>query len=659
MDNAADIKKDVDVTKELSDKVATRENVECILASAGRKIDQVGGFDIEIKPDRTREDIFNNRPGEQLRNKILNLPDSPGVYMYLDRNGKVIYVGKAKRLKRRVSSYFNRRHDSTRTNLLVRNIVDMRFIVVGSEEDALHLENAMIKRYQPHYNVLLKDDKSYPWIVVTKELYPRVFMTREKGIEGKYYGPYSNLQSAKVVLDLIRDTYPLRSCRHALDEKSVARGRYSLCLDYHIGKCGGVCRGLMNPEDYAEYIRRVRQILNGETVELEHMLLDEMTRLGENWKFEEAQAVKEKYEIVRRYNAKSLIGETSTPDADLFAYVESEDRAYVNFMHLHRGAVTQSLNLEFVRRQNETTREEILSMAVAEVMHRFDRKFGEVLVPFQPDVEFDDITFTVPQRGEKRRALEVGLKNATQYMKDREKEAALLNPDRATDKLMERMKSDFRLRSEPRHIECFDNSNIQGTNPVASCVVFRNGRPAKRDYRHFNIKTVVGANDFASMKEVLHRRYTRMLAEGQPLPQMVVVDGGKGQLSAAVEAFDEMGIRGDVALVGIAKRLEEIYFPGDTLPLYLDKKSPSLRVIQALRDEAHRFGITHHRNKRSKSQTVSELDGIKGIGAATASKLMKHFKSLKRLKEAELSEVEAVVGKSKAAILSAAFNENK
>lgn len=659
MDNAADIKKDVDVTKELSDKVATRENVECILASAGRKIDQVGGFDIEIKPDRTREDIFNNRPGEQLRNKILNLPDSPGVYMYLDRNGKVIYVGKAKRLKRRVSSYFNRRHDSTRTNLLVHNIVDMRFIVVGSEEDALHLENAMIKRYQPHYNVLLKDDKSYPWIVVTKELYPRVFMTREKGIEGKYYGPYSNLQSAKVVLDLIRDTYPLRSCRHALDEKSVARGRYSLCLDYHIGKCGGVCRGLMNPEDYAEYIRRVRQILNGETVELEHMLLDEMTRLGENWKFEEAQAVKEKYEIVRRYNAKSLIGETSTPDADLFAYVESEDRAYVNFMHLHRGAVTQSLNLEFVRRQNETTREEILSMAVAEVMHRFDRKFGEVLVPFQPDVEFDDITFTVPQRGEKRRALEVGLKNATQYMKDREKEAALLNPDRATDKLMERMKSDFRLRSEPRHIECFDNSNIQGTNPVASCVVFRNGRPAKRDYRHFNIKTVVGANDFASMKEVLHRRYTRMMAEGQPLPQMVVVDGGKGQLSAAVEAFDEMGIRGDVALVGIAKRLEEIYFPGDTLPLYLDKKSPSLRVIQALRDEAHRFGITHHRNKRSKSQTVSELDGIKGIGAATASKLMKHFKSLKRLKEAELSEVEAVVGKSKAAILSAAFSENK
>ena len=624
---------------------------------AGRQIDETGGFEIEITPDRSRDDIFNNRPGEQLRNKILNLPEAPGVYMYLDRLGTVIYVGKAKRLKRRVSSYFNRRHDSTRTNLLVRNIVDMRFIVVGSEEEALHLENAMIKQYQPRYNVLLKDDKSYPWIVVTKELYPRVFMTREKGIEGKYYGPYSNVQAAKVVLDLIRETFPLRSCRHALDERSIVRNKYSLCLDYHIGKCGGACRALISPEKYEEYIRRVRQILNGETVELERMLLEEMTALSENWKFEEAQAVKEKYEIVRSYNAKRIVGETSAPDTDLFAYVEAEDRAYVNFIHLHHGAVTQSLNLEFVRHRNETTREEILSMAISEVMHRFDRTFTEVLVPFMPDVEFEKIRFVVPQRGERRRLLDVGVKNATQYMKDREKELALLNPDRATDKLMERMKSDFRLNAEPRHIECFDNSNIQGTNPVASCVVFRNGRPAKRDYRHFIIKTVVGADDFASMKEVLHRRYTRMMAEGQPLPQMVVVDGGKGQLSAAVEAFDEMGIRGEVALVGIAKRLEEIYFPGDTLPLYLDKKSPSLRVIQALRDEAHRFGITHHRDRRSKSQTVSELDGIKGIGPATSAALMKHFKSLKRLREADISEIASVVGKSKAALLTAHFSE--
>lgn len=635
-----------------------QDNIQDLITGADRRIDQQNGFGIEIKPDRTREDIRDNRPGEHLRNKILNLPDSPGVYMYLDRNGKVIYVGKAKKLKRRVSSYFNRRHDSTRTNLLVRNIVDMRFIVVATEEDALNLENAMIKRYQPHYNVLLKDDKSYPWIVVTKELYPRVFMTRETGLNAKYYGPYSNVQSAKVVLDLIRDTFPLRSCRHALDEKSIARGKYSLCLDYHIGKCGGPCKALISPEGYAEYIARVRQILNGETVDLERNLLSEMESLAADWKFEEAQVIKEKYEAVKRYNAKSVIGERNAPDIDMFAYVENEDRAYVNFMHLHNGAVTQSLNLEFMRRKNEATREEILSLAISEISRRFERKFKDILVPFLPDTEFDGVTFHVPQRGERRRVLEVGMKNASQYMRDREREAEALNPDRATDRLMERMKSDFRLSKEPRHIECFDNSNIQGTNPVASCVVFRNGKPARRDYRHFNIKTVVGANDFASMKEVLHRRYTRLMAEGEELPQLVVVDGGKGQLSAAVEAFDEMGIRGEVALVGIAKRLEEIYFPGDTLPLYLDKKSPSLRVIQALRDEAHRFGITHHRNRRSKSQTVSQLDGINGIGPVTAQKLMKHFKSLKRIREASESELAEIIGKAKAKQLISGLENN-
>lgn len=626
------------------------------LTGVGRDIDEQGGIRIEITSDRTRDDIAGNRPGSQLREKILNLPDSPGVYMYIDRRGKVIYVGKAKRLKRRVSSYFNRRHDSVRTNLLVRNIVDMRFIVVPTEEDALNLENAMIKEYQPHYNVLLKDDKSYPWIVVTNELYPRVFMTRERGLAARYYGPYSNTQAAKVVLDLIRETFPLRSCRHALDEKGIARNKYSLCLDYHIGKCAGACRGLINPEDYRVYISRVRQILNGETVELERYLRNEMDTLAEKWKFEEAQDAKEKYEIVKRYNAKSVIGETDVPDTDMFAYVENDSRAFVNFMHLHRGAVTQSLNLEYVRQRNDTSREEILSMAIAEVGQRFNRKFSEVVVPFEPDVEFGGVYFIVPRRGPKRKSLEVGMRNAMQYMRDREKQVEQLNPDAATDRLMERMQSDFRLREFPRHIECFDNSNIQGTNPVASCVVFRNGKPAKRDYRHFNIKTVVGADDFASMKEVLHRRYTRMMAEGQPLPQLVVVDGGKGQLSAAVEAFDEMGIRGDVALVGIAKRLEEIYFPGDTLPLYLDKKSPSLRVIQALRDEAHRFGITHHRDRRSKSQTISELDSIKGIGETSAAALMKSFKSIKKLKEADIEQIAAVVGKSRAKIVHTHFH---
>lgn len=635
-----------------------RREVENLLAGWGRNIDEIRGFGIEITPDRSQEDLFNNRPGPQLRKKILNLPDSPGVYMYIDRHGNVIYVGKAKRLKRRVSSYFNRHHDVTRTNLLVRNIVDMRFIVVATEEDALHLENAMIKEYQPRYNVLLKDDKSYPWIVVTKELYPRVFMTREKGLNARYYGPYSNQHSAKVVLDLIRETYPLRSCRHALDEKSIARNKYSVCLDYHIRKCAGPCRGLINPEDYGKYISRVRQILNGETVELERILLAEMNELAENWKFEEAQAVKEKYEAVKGYNAKSVIGESNGDDADMFAYVENEDRAFICFMHLHKGAVTQSVNLEYRRHRNEITAPEILSMAMSEVKSRFDRDFREVIVPFLPDVEFEGASFIVPKKGAKKKVLDVGMKNATQYMKDVEKAAEALNPERSVEKLMAQMKSDFRLNVEPRHIECFDNSNIQGTNPVASCVVFRNGKPSKRDYRHFNIKTVVGANDFASMKEILHRRYTRMMAEGEPLPQLVVVDGGKGQLSAAVEAFDEMGIRGEVALVGIAKRLEEIYFPGDSLPLYIDKKSPSLRVVQALRDEAHRFGITHHRNRRSKGQVVSELDSIPGIGPATQATLMKHFRSLKRLREASLEEIVNIIGKAKASIIFNHLHQN-
>lgn len=633
---------------------AGEQNLRDILAGTGRKIDEIGGFDIEITPDRTREDIYTNRPGEQLRKKILGLPELPGVYMYLDKRGKVIYVGKAKRLKRRVSSYFNRHHDSVRTNLLVRNIVDLRFIVVGSEEDALHLEDAMIKEYQPRYNVMLKDDKSYPYIVVTNERFPRVFMTREKTFKGKYYGPYSNVQAARTVLQLVRDIFPIRSCRHALDSDSVSRGKYRLCLDYHIKKCQGPCAGLVSVDEYGEMISRVRQILNGDTAFLSRRLREEMGELSEAWRFEEAQEVKEKYELVEKYRAKTVIGTTNDEELDVFAYAEEGDSAFVNFMHLRSGAVVQSLNLEFRRRLAETPAE-ILSLAMVEVSKRFDRKFLDVIVPFLPDVEFEGVRFTVPQRGDKRKMLDVGEKNVRQYMADKEKQAQALDPERSTRQLMERMKSDFRLSVEPRHIECFDNSNIQGTNPVASCVVFRNGKPSRRDYRHFNIKTVVGADDFASMKEVLHRRYSRMMAEGDKLPDMVVVDGGKGQLSAAVEAFEEMGIRGEVALVGIAKRLEEIYFPGDSLPLYIDKRSPSLRVIQGLRDEAHRFGITHHRDRRSKGQVRSELDGIKGIGPASAAALMKEFRSLKRIKEASEEALAAVVGPAKARLLTDHF----
>ena len=626
-----------------------RKSIDSLLTSTERNIDESGKFGIEIKPDRTPEDIAGNHPGNHLREKILNLPEAPGVYIYLDKRGNVIYVGKAKRLKRRVSSYFNRRHDSVRTNLLVRSIVDLRFIVVTSEEDALHLENAMIKAYKPHFNVLLKDDKSYPWIVVTKELYPRVFMTRDKGIDAKYYGPYSSVQNARMMLQLIRDVFPLRSCIHNLEEKKIAQGKYRLCLDYHIKKCTGPCRGFVNPDEYGKYISKIRQILNGETVLLENYLKDEMNRLSEEWKFEEAQEVKEKYENVRKYNSKTVIA-SPEEDADMFAYEENGDSAFVNFMHLHHGAVVQSLNMEF-RRKLAETKEEILSLAIAEINRRFERKFSEVIVPFEPDVQFEGVTFIVPKRGDKKKILDVGMKNVSQYMADKEKQAEKLDPERGVEKLMEQMKKDFRLEVQPRHIECFDNSNIQGTNPVASCVVFRNGKPSKKDYRHFIIKTVEGPDDFASMKEVLHRRYSRMISEGEELPQLVVVDGGKGQLSAAVEAFDEMGIRGKVALVGIAKRLEEIYYPGDQYPLYIDKKSRSLQVIQALRDEAHRFGITHHRNRRSKSQINSELDGIKGIGPASAKALMLKFKSLKKIKEASFEDLSSVVGASKARLL--------
>lgn len=641
--------KEIEKSETMEGSKLTDISMGNILSDVGRYIDETGKFEIEIKPDRTREDLLNNRPGEHLREKILNLPDSPGVYMYLDRSGKVIYVGKAKRLKRRVSSYFNRRHDTVRTNLLVRSIVDLRFIVVGTEEDALNLENAMIKTFKPHYNVLLKDDKSYPWIIVTKELYPRVFMTREKGLEGKYYGPYSSAYNAKMMLQLIRDVFPLRSCCHVLEQAKIDKDKYRLCLDYHIKKCDGPCKGLISAEDYKKYISRIRQILNGETILLENHLKEEMAALSEQWKFEEAQEVKEKYEAVRKYNSKTVIA-PQEEDADMFAYAENGDSAYVNFMHLHHGAVIQSLNMEFRRKLAETP-EEILSLAIAEIARRFERKFTTVIVPFLPDVDFEGVTFVVPKRGDKKKILDVGIKNVEQYMSDKEKMAEKLDPEKGVERLMEQMKSDFRLEVQPRHIECFDNSNIQGSNPVSSCVVFRNGKPSKKDYRHFIIKTVEGPDDFASMKEVLHRRYSRMISEGEELPQLVVVDGGKGQLSAAVEAFDELGVRGKVALVGIAKRLEEIYFPGDQYPLYIDKKSRSLQVVQALRDEAHRFGITHHRLRRSKGQISSELDTIKGIGEVTAKTLMKHFKSLKKIKEASREEIAEVVGPSKAAII--------
>lgn len=592
---------------------------------------------------------------EDLKEKISMLPESPGCYLYYDKEGTVIYVGKAKKLKRRVSSYFNRVHDSVKTNVLVKNIRDLRYIVVGSEEDALHLENTLIKEYKPRYNILLKDDKSYPWICVTNELYPRVFLTRNLTAKGgKYYGPYANVTVARTMLSLIKELYPIRTCRLPVSRETISRGNAKVCLEYHIHNCKGCCTGEISPEEYGEYISQIKHILSGDTQSISEYLKSEMSRLAGELKFEEAQAVKEKYMLVEKYKAKSVIVSSQISNVDVFSYEPDNDTAYINYMHVRNGAVVQCVTFEYRKKLDETP-EQMLSYAIAEAKSQFKNEAKEVIVPFVPDYESSGCTFIVPQRGDKKKLLEVSLQNAKQYKIDRLKNAEKLNPEQRVTRLLTQMQKDFRLSELPRHIECFDNSNIQGTNPVASCVVFKNGKPSKRDYRHFNIKTVVGPDDFASMKEVLTRRYTRLLQEGQPLPQLVVVDGGKGQLSSAVEAFDEIGIRGKVALVGIAKRLEEIYFPGDSVPLYIDKNSESLRVVQHLRDEAHRFGITHHRNRRSKGQTVSELDSIKGIGEKTRTALLKHFHSLKRIKEADEAAIAEVVGNAKAKVISEAL----
>lgn len=600
--------------------------------------------------------MSKHQKSAELAEKISIMPVTPGVYMYFDAEGTVIYVGKAKNLKRRVSSYFTRTHDSVRTNLLVRAIRDLKYIVVPTEQDALNLENSMIKEYQPRYNVLLKDDKSYPWIVVTKEDFPRVFMTRKRIKDGsKYYGPYTDTASARVVLDLIRDLYKLRSCNQAITQEYVDKGKGRLCLDYHIKKCAGCCVGKVSREEYARQIERVKQILRGDMSELMEHLKTEMTALASELRFEEAQKLKEQYQMVARYTAKSVIVSQTIGDVDVFGIDEDGNDVFINYMHVRRGAVVRSVTLEYKRRLDETL-PQLLSYAMEEIRKELDIKYEEVVAAQMPDVEMPGVTFIIPQRGDKFKLLEVSEKNARQYRIDALKRMERQAPEQRVDRLMERIKSDFRLKEQPRHIECFDNSNIQGTNPVASCVVFRDGKPSKKDYRHFNIKTVVGPDDFASMKEVLTRRYTRLMNEGKELPQLVVVDGGKGQLSAAVEAFDEMGIRGKVALVGIAKRLEEIYFPGDSVPLYIDKNSETLKVVQHLRDEAHRFGITHHRNRRSKGQTVSALDSIPGIGPKSREALLIHFRSLKKISEADIDDIASIIGPSKASIVYSALH---
>ncbi len=581
------------------------------------------------------------------------MPTTPGVYTYYDSEGTVIYVGKAINLKRRVSSYFNRTHDVVRTNLLVRAIADVSYIVVPTEQDALNLENSMIKEYKPRYNVLLKDDKSYPWIVVTNEYFPRVFMTRERLKDGsKYFGPYTDSASAKAVLNLVHELYPIRNCRHAITPDFLARGKGKLCLEYHLKKCGGCCVGLVDHAEYTENIERIKMILKGETGQLQTYLREQMEALAAEMKFEEAHEIKKKYDLIERYQSKSVIISQVLDQVDVFGLSDQDDKdVFVNYMHLRRGAVVKALTLHYTRSLEETPGQ-ILDYALSETSERLGVKFDEVVVGQLPETPHEEINFVIPQRGDRKKLLQMSEKNAHQARLDMEAQREKLNPEQRVMRVLTRIQQDFRLPELPRHIECFDNSNIQGTNPVSSCVVFRNGKPAKKDYRNFIIKTVEGPDDFASMKEVLTRRYTRLMQESpDDLPQLIVVDGGKGQLSAAVEALESIGLRGVISVVGIAKRLEEIYFPGDTIPLYIDKNSETLKVIQHMRDEAHRFGITHHRDRRSKSQTVSALDAIPSIGPKTKELLLKKFRSMARIRQATLPQLTDLLGPAKAQIL--------
>lgn len=599
----------------------------------------------------------------ELKAKLQNLPSSPGVYRYLDKTGKVIYVGKAKNLHRRVNSYFNRVHPVRRTNMLVHHIWDLVTVVVNTEEEALDLENSLIKQYQPHYNVLLKDDKSYPWICVTKEPYPRVYMSREKPSRAaRFYGPYPKVEVARALIGTIREIFPIRSCRYNLTPESIQSGKFRLCLKYHLKSCPGCCKGYISVEDYGKYIDEIKQILNGDTKQVSDYLMGEMQRLSRELKFEEANELKRRYLLIEKYRAKSVIVNPSIHNIDVFTILRDDTAAYVNFIYVRNGSVVQCLTLEYklVDADSDETDAELISTAMREIHERFKDRYDkervrEALVNVVPEYPLEGTDYIVPQRGDKKKLLDISLKNAEQYRVDKYKLMEKLNPEQRVMRTLTRMQRDLHLTELPRHIECFDNSNIGGTSAVASCVVFRDAKPAKREYRSFNIKTVEGPDDYASMREVLTRRYSRLLDEGQELPQLVVLDGGKGQLSAAVQVLDELGLRGRIAAIGIAKRMNEIFFPGDSVPLYIDLNGETIRVIQHLRDEAHRFGIAHHRNKRSKSQIHSELDDIAGIGPKSKTLLLKHFKSLKRLREATVEEVAAVVGAKRAQALKQAL----
>lgn len=586
---------------------------------------------------------------EHIQTLLSALPDSPGVYQFYDKEDKLLYVGKAKSLKKRVSSYFQKdRHVSGKTSIMVRKVADIRTIVVDTEMDALLLENNLIKKHQPRYNVSLKDDKTYPWICIRNERFPRVFSTRKMIRDGsEYFGPYASGRLINTLLELINKLYKLRTCSLVLSEENITKKKFRVCLEYQIGNCKGPCEGFQSQEEYDQSVKEIRQILKGNIQTVIGHLRELMQTYAAEYRFEEAQSVKEKLESLEKFQRKSVVVNPSIHNVDVFSLVIEEDSAYVNFLRVMNGAIIQGHTVELKKKLEETP-EELLELAMGELRSRFFSDAEEIIVPFAPEVEWPGISFTIPKIGDKKHLLSLSESNVRNYIREKRLQEEKQHPENRTLRLMEQMKKDLRLTELPKHIECFDNSNFQGAYPVAAMSVFRDGKPSKKDYRHFNIKTVEGPDDFASMEEVIHRRYKRMLDEALPLPQLIVIDGGKGQLSAAVSSLEKLGLRGKIAVIGIAKRLEELYYPDDPLPLYIDKKSETLRIIQQLRDEVHRFGITHHRKRRSKGVIKTELEEIPGIGPRTAEELLREFRSVQRIKEAPLEALAAIIGEAKA-----------
>lgn len=585
---------------------------------------------------------------EKIHSLLSTLPDRPGIYQFYDKENVLLYVGKAKSLKKRVSSYFQKDiHMNGKTSVMVKKVADIRTLVVDTEMDALLLENNLIKKHQPRYNVNLKDDKTYPWICIKNEPFPRVFSTRKMIRDGsEYFGPYTPVKMINTLLELIGQLYKLRTCNLNLSAENIEKKKFKICLEYHIGNCKGPCEALQTKDDYDQSIREIRSILKGNINSVIGHLRQLMADYAAEFQFEEAQNIKEKLDLLEKFKSKSVVVNPSIHNTDVFSIVTEEDSAFVNFLHVMNGAIIQGHTIEIKKKLDESP-EELLQIAITDLRTRFHSEAAEIIVPFPLDMEMD-VTFTVPKIGDKKHLLTLSENNVRNYIRERDLQLEKINPENRTLRLLEKMQKDLRLAELPKRIECFDNSNFQGAYPVAAMSVFINAKPAKKEYRHFNIKTVEGPDDFASMEEVIYRRYKRMIDEALELPQLIVIDGGKGQLSAAMTSLDKLGLRGKIAVIGIAKRLEEIYYPGDSAPLYIDKKSETLKVIQQLRDEVHRFGITHHRKRRSKGVIKTELSEIKGIGEATADTLLRHFKSVKRISEAGREEIAEVIGQSKA-----------